>query len=98
MPAVSWGVRLEFQVAAQGIFAREARAMTTWGRFAMTAPSPPRSSFAVLDRLILEALSELRSARAAAARRGDRENLDVQLRAEEHLNALLDYRHVAQGR
>jgi hypothetical protein len=64
----------------------------------MTALAPPPSSFAVLDRLILEALSELRSARAAAARRGDRANLDVQLRAEEHLNALLDYRHAAQRR
>jgi hypothetical protein len=72
--------------------------MTTCGRFAMTAPAPPRSDFAVLDRLILEALGELRTARAAAARKDNRRNLDLQMRAEEHLNALLDYRHTAQRR
>jgi hypothetical protein len=64
----------------------------------MTAPPRPRSDFAVLDRLILEALSELRSARFAAARTGNRKNLELQTRAEEHLNALLEYRHAAQCR
>jgi hypothetical protein len=64
----------------------------------MTAPAPPRTAFAVLDRLILEALSELRSARTAAARAGSRGNLELQTRAEEHLNALLEYRHVARRR
>jgi hypothetical protein len=72
--------------------------MTSCGRFAMTSLVPPRSNFAVLDRLILEALSELRTARTAAARKGDRTNLDLQTQAEEHLNALLDYRHTAQRR
>jgi hypothetical protein len=64
----------------------------------MTAPAPPRSDFAVLDQLILEALGALRSARTAAARVGNRTNLDVQTRAEEHLNALLDYRLAARRR
>jgi hypothetical protein len=64
----------------------------------MTAPAPPRSDFAVLDQLILEALGALRSARTAATRMGNRRNLDVQTRAEEHLNALLDYRHAAGRR
>jgi hypothetical protein len=64
----------------------------------MTAPARPRSDFAVLDRLILEALSELRSARAAATRTGNRKTLELQTRAEEHLNALLEYRLAAQRR
>ena len=64
----------------------------------MTAPARPRSDFAVLDRLILEALGQLRSARTAARRTGNRKSLDVQIRAEEHLNALLEYRLVAQRR
>jgi hypothetical protein len=63
----------------------------------MTAPAPPRSDFAVLDRLILEALGELRSARSIARRAGNRANIEAQTRAEEHLDALLDYRHVAQS-
>ena len=64
----------------------------------MTTLAPPRGQFAVLDRLILEALSELRSTRDAAARTSDGTNLGLQARAEEHLNALLDYRHAAQRR
>jgi len=64
----------------------------------MTAPAPPRTEFATLDRLILEALDELRSARASARRAGNRANLERQARAEEHLNTLLEYRHVAQSR
>ncbi|HEV7189380.1 MAG TPA: hypothetical protein VGN28_15925 [Blastococcus sp.] len=62
----------------------------------MTAPT--RTDFAVLDGLILEALGNLRSARTGAARTGNRRNLDVQARAEEHLNALLDRRHAIQQR
>jgi hypothetical protein len=73
-------------------------AMTTSASSTMTAPAPPRSDFAVLDRLILEALRELRSARTAAARTGNRTNLERQTRAEEHLNALLEYRLAAQRR
>jgi hypothetical protein len=61
----------------------------------MTAPAPPLSGFALLDRLIEDALDDLRSARAAATRAGNRENLDRLTRAEEHLNALLEFRHAA---
>jgi hypothetical protein len=64
----------------------------------MTAPAPPRSDYAVLDRLIAEALRELRSARAAAARMSSRRNLELQTRAEGRLNALLEYRLAAQRR
>jgi hypothetical protein len=64
----------------------------------MTAPAPPRNDFAELDRRILEALTELRSARNTAARTESRTNIERQTRAEEHLNALLDYRLVAQSR
>ena len=64
----------------------------------MTAPALPRSDFGVLDRLILEALDDLRSARDAAAGQGNRTNLDLLARAEEHLNALLEYRYAARRR
>jgi hypothetical protein len=68
----------------------------------MTAPAPPRSDprsdFALLDRLIGEALDHLRAARSRASRVGNRRNLDLQSRAEEHLNALLEYRHAAGRR
>ena len=64
----------------------------------MTAPAPPRSDFDVLDRLILEALGELRSCRLVAARAGSRGNIERQTRAEEHLDALLEYRHAARAR
>jgi hypothetical protein len=64
----------------------------------MTAPAPSRNGFDVLDQHILEALDQLRFARIAAARAGNRTNLDLQARAEEHLNALLEYRHAAQDR
>jgi hypothetical protein len=64
----------------------------------MTAPAPPRSDFADLDRLILEALTELRSARKTAARTDSRTDIEHQTRAEEHLNALLESRLAAQRR
>jgi hypothetical protein len=64
----------------------------------MTTSVSPTRGFAVLDRLILEALGELRSARSTARRAGNRANVEAQTRAEEHLDALLDYRHVAQSR
>jgi hypothetical protein len=100
MPAILCRTTLESSAASQGVApgSSRTRATTTCGRLTMTALAPPRSNFAVLDRLILEALSDLRSARAAAARKGDRENLDLHMRAEEHLNALLDYRHAAARR
>jgi hypothetical protein len=64
----------------------------------MTATAPTQEDFSVLDRLILEALGELRSARSTAARSGSRRNVELQTRAEEHLNALLEYRHAARRR
>jgi hypothetical protein len=64
----------------------------------MTAPARPRGDFAILDRLILEALTELRVARAGARRTGNRQTIELQSRAEEHLNALLEYRLAAQRR
>ena len=63
-----------------------------------TALALPRGDFALLDRLILEALWDLRSARVRAARTSDRRNLELQCRAEEHLDTLLDYRYAARGR
>jgi hypothetical protein len=64
----------------------------------MTALALPRGDFALLDRLILEALWDLRSARARAARNGNQRNLELVSRAEEHLDTLLDYRYAASGR
>jgi hypothetical protein len=34
----------------------------------MTAPAPPLNSFVLLDRLIMDAFTDLRAARAVAAR------------------------------
>ncbi|MGY1746938.1 hypothetical protein [Blastococcus sp. SYSU D00695] len=64
----------------------------------MSAPAPPLSGFDLLDRLITEAFCDLRVARAAAARTGDRANQDRVARAEEHVDALLEYRHAAARR
>ena len=64
----------------------------------MTAPVRTRSDFTLLDRLIGESLGDLRSARLVAARTETRKTLDLQTRAEEHLNALLEYRLAAQRR
>jgi hypothetical protein len=58
----------------------------------------PRGDFALLDQLICEALWDLRSARVQAERTSNRRNLDLQARAEEHLNTLLEYRHAALRR
>ena len=63
----------------------------------MTAPAPPRSSFGVVDQLIREALDELRFARSTERPAGG-PDLDRETRAEERLNALLDYRLAAQRR
>ena len=64
----------------------------------MTAPARTRGDFTLLDRLIREALGDLRSARVAAGRTSNRTTLELQTRAEEHLNALLEYRLAAQRR
>jgi hypothetical protein len=58
----------------------------------MTTSAPCTRDFTVLDRLIQEALGDLRAARTAVAKREDRANRDLRSRTEEHLNALLDYR------
>jgi hypothetical protein len=58
----------------------------------MTTSARSTRDFAVLDRLIQEALGDLRAARTAVAIREDRVNRDLRTRTEEHLNALLDYR------
>ena len=63
----------------------------------MTVVALERGDFAALDRLILEALWDLRAARARVARTSNWRNRDLQSRAEEHLNALLEYRYAAQG-
>jgi hypothetical protein len=54
--------------------------------------------FALLDQLIIEALWDLRSARARAARTSNRQNVDRLSRAEEHLDTLLEYRYAIAGR
>ena len=64
----------------------------------MTTITPPRNEFTTLDRLIAGALEDLRSARAAATRTGNRANVDRRTRAEEHLDALLEYRHAVSRR
>jgi hypothetical protein len=68
----------------------------------MTAPAPPQSDplsdFTLLDGQIRKALDQLRAARIRASRVGNRENRDLQSRAEEQLNALLEYRHAARRR
>ncbi|MBB3084468.1 hypothetical protein [Geodermatophilus sabuli] len=64
----------------------------------MTASAPPLDDLALLDRHITEAFTDLRATRAVAARTGNRQNQDSTTRAEEHLNALLEYRHAAVRR
>lgn len=53
-----------------------------------TSPSP----FATLDARITRALLALREARLAVAHSPNRDTLQAQTRAEENLDALLDYR------
>ncbi|MGY1631147.1 hypothetical protein ACI784_05475 [Geodermatophilus sp. SYSU D01186] len=60
------------------------------------APSPDR--FGVLDSLIVRALAELRAARRACGSGNDPARLDRRTRAENDLNALLEYRHAAHQR
>jgi hypothetical protein len=64
----------------------------------MTAAAPARDSFVLLDRLIADAFTDLRAARAVLAGTGGRQDRDALVRAEEHLNALLEYRHAALRR
>jgi hypothetical protein len=64
----------------------------------MAARTPMRGEFAVLDQLIVRSLANLRLARAACARTPSTSNVDVRDRAEENLNALLEFRSAAQRR
>jgi hypothetical protein len=64
----------------------------------MAASTPVRGEFAVLDRLIERSLGTLRLARAACARTPSSSNVDARDRAEENLNALLEFRCAAQRR
>jgi hypothetical protein len=58
----------------------------------MTTTTAP-DEFAVLDQLIVRALVTLRSARAACDERGRQEDAGLLSRAEQNLDALLDFRH-----
>ena len=64
----------------------------------MTAPVRPGPDTVVLDGLLIQALAELRSARAWSGRWSSREALLAQERAEQNLNALLDLRSAAARR
>jgi hypothetical protein len=64
----------------------------------MTTLAPSSDRFAVLDGLIARALADLRSARRVCARTSDQENQELRVRAEAHLNALLEYRHAVRHR
>jgi hypothetical protein len=64
----------------------------------MTAPPLTAPDLGSLDRLLVQALAELRSARVRTARGSSREAVLAQERAESHLNALLDYRCAAVRR
>jgi hypothetical protein len=64
----------------------------------MTTAAAPTDRFAVLDSLIVRALTELRAARCARGATDDQEALDLRTRAEADLNALLEYRHAARHR
>jgi hypothetical protein len=63
----------------------------------MTTAAAQRE-FAVLDQLIVRALATVRLARAACEQHGTQQDLDLRDRAEENLDALLDFRHAATHR
>jgi hypothetical protein len=71
---------------------------TTAGDIAMTAPAPTRSGLTSLDKRITEALATLRLARRLQARGKSRQDAYAEERAENNLNALLDFRYAAQRR
>jgi hypothetical protein len=64
----------------------------------MPPSAPPRDEYAVIDRLIEQALADLRIARVTYWRAGSQQNFARLERAEEHLDALLDYRHAVRHR
>jgi hypothetical protein len=64
----------------------------------MPASAPTRTGLTTLDTRITQALATLRLARSEGARAKTRDDVDAEERAEADLNALLDYRYVAQRR
>ena len=64
----------------------------------MTASTANRAPFASLDARIASALLTLRHARSAVAHSPTRVALDEQARAEENLDALLDFRNALSSR
>ena len=68
------------------------------GGLAVTASTTTRSVFATLDARITSALLALRQARLAVAHSASAAALLQQQRAEENLNALLDYRNAVSHR
>ena len=64
----------------------------------MMTSAPTRAEYGILDRLIEQALADLRMARVAYWRATTQQNQTSAVRAEEHLNALLDYRYAAMRR
>ena len=64
----------------------------------MSTSALSRTEYGTLDRLIEQALSDLRTARVTYWRATTEGNRSDAERAEEHLNALLDYRYVASRR
>ena len=64
----------------------------------MTASMPTVIDVVVLDQRITRALAVLRLARIASARNGNPSNHDAEVRAENDLNALLEYRHTVVHR
>jgi glucose-6-phosphate dehydrogenase assembly protein OpcA len=61
----------------------------------MATSAPPRAEYETLDRLIEQALADLRTARVTYWRARTTQNRSQADRAEEHLNSLLDYRFAA---
>jgi hypothetical protein len=64
----------------------------------MASPAAEQDEFAVLDQLIVRSLVTLRMARAAYRTAATPRNLELRDRAEDNLNALLDFRAGARQR
>ena len=64
----------------------------------MTASTESRAHLTLVEQQIVAALAELRAARLAVARTGTVRSIGRASRAEEELNALLDYRLAIRGR
>ena len=64
----------------------------------MAAPAAERNEFAVLDQLIVRSLVTVRLARAACRTAATPRNLELRDKAEDNLDALLDFRAAARRR